>query len=152
MSATLISKITSKTIGADLNAAKTAEVALFRIVGIANAVKRGTGNYGEWEKLEGNFEAYVFSTGKSYKATSAFLPNVVNGLIASAIQDGGSVNFAYEIGGKPNKSDNGAGYEFTVKSLMKEDLVSPLDDIKNAVGFDNEAPAIEAPKTRAGKK
>lgn len=150
---TIINKITSKTIGLDLDVIKTTEAPLYRIVGIAIGLKKGIGNYGDWEKLVGQFEAYVFATGKSYISNEAFLPSVANGLIAAQISGENSVEFAFEVGGKPTgKSDgSGQGYEFTVKSLIESSEASPLDALKSAANFTS-APELEAPKKVAGKK
>ena len=141
---TIINKITSKTIGLDLDVVKTTEAPLYRIVGIANGVKKGTGNYGDWEKLVGQFEVHVFSTGKKFVSNEAFLPNVANGLIAAQLQGDNSVQFAFEVGGKPTGKKDGAGYEFTVKSLIESTEASPLDALKAQANFDSLE--IEAPK------
>jgi len=148
--AEIINKITAKTIKVDLKPALESEISLYRIVGRATKVTRGTGNFGDWEKLDGTFEAFVFATGKSYVSNSAFLPSVVNGLIAAQLTGDNVVEFAYEVGARPQGTD-GLSYEYTVKSLIDNKESSPLDELKAVTDFYNDTPALEAPKKSSKK-
>ena len=56
------------------------------------------------------------------------MPTVVNDLVASAVKAGGTVQFAYRIGTKPN--DSVVGYEYTVQQLIEAEPVSVIEEIR----------------------
>jgi len=129
----LVSKLSSASIGVDLKAARSEVQEAYEIIGVANAIE--TGNHatnGEWTKLKGNFEATNAKTGEVFISTAAFLPKVVNDLVAEAIKAGGTVRFAYRIGTKPNETPT--GYEYTVAELVEAEPVDAIEEIRAAIG------------------
>jgi len=127
--ANLVSKLSSKSIGVDLVAARKEAQEAYTIIGYVDAIEQGNhATNGEWTKLKGNFEATNAKTGEVYVSANAFLPTVVNDLVASAVKAGGTVQFAYRIGTKPN--DSVVGYEYTVQQLIEAEPVSVIEEIR----------------------
>ena len=140
----LVSKISAKSVGLDVKLARTEVQEAYIIIGWATEIEEGMHQTnGEWTKLKGNFEATNSKTGDVYVSTNAFLPAVVNDLVAKAIKDGGEVKFAYRIGTKP--MDSTVGYEYTVSPLVEAEPVSIIEEIRAAAGL-NSVKAINSKK------
>jgi hypothetical protein len=146
MTKQLVKKISASSIGVDVKAAKTEVQDVYTIIGYADGIEQGThATNGEWTKLTGNFEATNVKTGEVFVSTAAFLPSVVNGLVAAAIKEGGTVKFAYRIGTKPNGTP--IGYEYTVSELIEAEPIDVIEQIRAAAGLSS-APALSAPKKK----
>jgi len=136
MSAQLIKKISAKTVVGNVSAPEKA-IPLFTVIGIANGIKIGTSSYGEWLALTGQFEATNLETGEQVMAPQVFLPEPLQGLIASKVRtpdENGkavSVRFGVEVGIKPMKSI--LGYEYTVRELIDASENDPLADLRKAL-------------------
>jgi len=134
MAQNLVNKLSSKSIGVDLKLARTEVQECYTIIGFANEIEEGLHpTNGAWTKLKGNFEATNTKTGEVYISTNAFLPSVVNDLVAAAIKKGGEVKFAFKIGTKPN--DTPTGYEYTVSPLIEAEPVNVLEEIRAQAGL-----------------
>ena len=146
MTKQLVKKLSASSIGVDVKAAKAEPQEAYTIIGYADGIETGShATNGEWTKLKGNFEATNSKTGEVFVSTAAFLPSVVNGLVAAAIKDGGTVKFAYRIGTKPNGTS--IGYEYTVSELIEAEPIDVIEEIRASAGLT----ALEAPK-RTTKK
>lgn len=144
MAQNLVKKLSAASIGVDLKSAKDTEQEAYTIIGHATEIEQGShATNGEWTKLKGNFEATNSKTGEVFVSSSAFLPSVVNDLVAAAIKQGGTVKFAYRIGTKPNKTP--IGYEYTVSPLIEPEPVDVIEEIRAQAGLS--VAAIAAPKS-----
>lgn len=132
----LVRKISAKSICGKIEVPEKA-TALFTVIGIANGLKVGMSNYGEWTALTGQFEATNIETGEVSTAPQVFLPEPWSGMIAAKVRTPDSetktngVRFALEIGVEP--SDVPRGYEFTGKELVKLDVADPLEALRDAL-------------------
>lgn len=141
----LIRKISAKSVCGSTEKPKKA-TKLYIVGGIANKVKTGDSMYGPWTALVGQFEATNIETGEVFVAPQCFLPEPMNGMIASSLEqvddDGkrvnNSVQFAVEVGVKP--AETTVGYEYTAKEIMKSDAADPLAAIREKI-----ATALPAP-------
>lgn len=136
MSATLIKKISAKTVVGRVTAPEKA-MGLFTVVGIANGTRTGNSAYGDWIALTGQFEATNMETGEAFAAPQVFLPEPLQGMIAAQVRtpdkDGNtpSVQFGVEVGVKP--ADNSFGFEYTVKEIVNVEQNDPLADLRKAL-------------------
>lgn len=138
----LVSKITLKSIGVQPKPQtikeNDAEKPLCVIYGRVQKYDIATSNFGESGRFHGAFEAVNAATGELFKSGKAFLPGVVESLMMDAVNaaDGGSVDFALEIGVKP--ANSATGYEYTVRPLQKlavSDELQALRDIAGGASF-----------------
>lgn len=127
----LLSKISMKTIGADVEASKEGPIALAHVLGIAKGVKTGQSTYGDWTAFVGSFEAVNLETGEIFRAGKCFLPEIATSLLAGALTDAETVQFALEIGARPAK--NAVGYEYTVTPLIGPSESDELSMLKKAL-------------------
>ena len=130
--ATIISKISAKSVGADFTNVKEETLDLFLVYGIATSVEKVETAYGDSDKFSGQFEAVNKSTGEVFVAGQLYLPNALSKLLAGQLkgQETVGVQFAYSIGTKPSKS--AIGYEYTVKEEVESDGVDNLSSLRNA--------------------
>ena len=131
--ADIIKKISAKTvfgtIGNDIKGKLVGdtEVVLFRVVGQARTVKTGTTDKGEWLAFRGDFVAVNMDTGKSFRASTLFLPAVAQDIVEVALigAEGGSVNLAFDIAIVGNEA-SAVGYEYRVRALLPVTEADPL--------------------------
>ena len=144
--ANILSKITSKTLKVNVEAAKKVPVRLYLIYGVARAAVAGQSTFGEYHKLVGQFEAVNLETGEVSVSGSCFLPGAVNDLIAGQLdgQENSEVKFAFEIGAAP--SDSSIGYEYTFKELVEAEGIDNLSALR-----DESRKAIEGESRKAIK-
>jgi hypothetical protein len=135
---TIISKISTKTVGANLTNAKTDVLDLYLVYGVASGVEKVETAYGDSTKLTGQFEAVNKETGEVFISGQLYLPASVASLIAGKLKsaskeidsDTVSVQFAFSIGTKPAKTN--VGYEYTVKEEIEPDGLDSLSELRNA--------------------
>ena len=154
---TILSKIGTKTLGFNLvsgelnDRVRKEPVELFHIMGIASGVVAGLSTYGDWQKLTGTFEAVNLFTGEVFVSGNAFLPAIVNDLIAGNFvgeaEDGTTreVRFAYAVGTIPASTQ--IGYAFTVKELIALEAADPFENMRYALE-DSNTPRAEVVKAR----
>lgn len=148
MSHEIVKKLSAASIGVDLKHAKEAPQEAYTIIGHATGIETGIhATNGEWTKLTGNFEATNAKTGVVYVSANAFLPAVVNDLVAAQIRDGGHVKFAFKIGTKPNATP--IGYEYTVSPLIAPEPVDVIEEIRALAGLSGNV--LTAPAKKGNK-
>lgn len=134
--ATIISKISTKSVEANLTEAKSEVLDLFLVYGIATGVEKIETSYGDSDKFTGQFEAVNKESGEVFVSGQLFLPTAVSKLLAGQLngaskgQETVGVQFSYSIGTKPSKSQ--IGYEYTVKEEVESDGVDNLSQLRSA--------------------
>lgn len=106
-----------------------ASVAVLRVVGVANGVKRGTSDYGDWEALVGMFKATNLITGENHRSSKCFLPDVATDMIASVVSNGSPVEFAIDIHAVVD-DESQLGYTYAVHPLLEpgeDDAIARLE-------------------------
>ncbi len=147
----LVRKISAKSVCGKLEK-PTKATSLFIVGGIANKVKRGSSDYGDWAALVGQFEATNIETGEVFVGPQCFLPEPLNSMMAATLDEtdaegervNASVQFAVEVGYK--KADTATGYEYTTKEIVSADAADPLAAIREEM-----TKALPAPVEKKGK-
>jgi len=127
----LVRKISAKSVCGKVEKPKKA-TPLFTVIGIASKTKSGQSDFGPWTSLLGQFEATNIDTGELFIAPACFLPEPLNSMIAASLEEtddegkqvNRSVQFAVEVGYKPNET--AIGYEYTTKEIVESDQADPL--------------------------
>lgn len=102
-----------------------------RVFGRAATCKSKTSDFGESFQFNGNFEATRLSDGESFRSSKLFLPKVLEGLMADALQNSEeALDFVVEIGVK--ESSNAHHYEWTVKPLIESKTADNLAHLRSA--------------------
>jgi hypothetical protein len=131
---------------------------LMHVIGKANRVKEGIGDYGPWQKLMGQFEAVNLATGEISVAPQCILPEPMNGMVAGQIlnaEPGAApvIEFALEIGVEASGKAGGTGYEFTTRPLVEARETDALSELRKHVpkliGTPEVTPATPAPEPEA---
>lgn len=137
----LSKKLSTKTICGTLKAPYTTRP-IYRVIGVANGIRKGQGTYGEWRAFSGSFEALNLETGEKFAGTSCFLPSVAEDLLSIALSQAqgadanASIQFALEVGIKPLKRRDGTdGYEFTVKPLIPVASNDALSNLRTSITY-----------------
>lgn len=134
--ATILSKISTKSVGVDLSNAKEEVLDLFLIYGITTGVEKVETAYGDSDKFTGQFEAVNKATGEVFVSGQLYLPTAVSKLLVGQLngaakgQENVGVQFSFSIGTKPSKSQ--IGYEYTVKEEVASDGVDNLSQLRAA--------------------
>ncbi len=113
--------------------------ALYRIWGVAQAVKHGDSAYGQWTSFEGNFKAVRFADGQIFQSATAFLQGPSEDLLLDALikaqkaDPAASVRFAFDIGVRPSakwlSEDKGNSYEYTIRTVLESQEHDPLAEL-----------------------
>lgn len=123
-----INVITTKSLGINLEKAKTLEVPLYRVIALLSGAQVMSTNYGESIKFNGEIEVTVYETGEMVKGFAIYFPGVAEAVVNAALKEGSSIQIALEIGAKPSvytvkegeePSTTAVGYEYTVKVLSE---------------------------------
>lgn len=157
----LLSKLSLKGMGAQPKARSLKEgdkFAIAAIYGSANRHDVASSTFGDSVRFMGDFEGITIATGKRFRSGKAFLPGIVEDILADAIngldQEKGqtSVEFAFEIGVEYSEKGN-TGYQYTVKPLVKLAQSDALAHLRDTVGTALKAlPAPEPQeKPKAGR-
>lgn len=157
MSASLIRKISSKTVLGGVPEVPTKATPLYTVIGVATGVRTGASSYGEFTALKGQFEATNLATGEQVTAPQCFLPEPLNGMIAAQlamVDDDGNplaktARFAVEVGVIPAKT--ATGYEYTARELVDTTENDPLADLRKALPAPAKK-ALPAPAKKADDK
>lgn len=129
-----------------------------RIIGIVERTESGVTSLGEYTAFIGAFKAVNLDTGEEYRAKKCLLPGVASDALEEAVNnaEGGSVEFAMEIGIRRNIKKNaqgeevGIGYEYTMKPLVEMDEGSdPLARIEARMKSLPAPKVEEKPKAKA---
>lgn len=122
----IINKISTKTIFGTVNAAvvakhgKDGRLHTMRVMGMANALRSGETDKGEFTALLGRFRAIHPTTGEVFESGQCFLPNVALNLIRGAVSQGNTVEFAYDIIAELDESAN-MGFAYRIENLVQEE-------------------------------
>lgn len=105
---------------------------IMRVVGLANGLKQGETNFGEWTALIGSFVAEPLvgeKAGKRVRTGQIFLPDVALNLVVGAVENlakGESVELAFTIGVERD-DDIMIGYVYTASFLVEPEINDPLE-------------------------
>lgn len=119
---------------------------LYTVFGLANGLKTGQSDYGEWTALLGTFKAIRAHDGKVFFGAKCFLPSPADEMIQDALSAArehdanAAVEFAYIIGVKP--ADTATGYEYTVRPVI-EQKADALAALESRIA--GKVPALAAP-------
>jgi hypothetical protein len=131
---TLLTKLSLKSMGATpaKHSLKEGEtIVIAHIWGIASKHENVETNFGDSTRFVGQF-AGLNMKGERFRSSKAFLPPVVEQMLADAIDavpDSAAVEFAFEVGATYSEKGN-TGYQYTVKPLTKlaeNDALSALE-------------------------
>jgi hypothetical protein len=115
------------------------KVTIYTIFGIANGVKTGTSNYGDWVAFQGQFEAENHVDGQSYASNQAFIVEPLQSMLMRALEGSDSVQFAITVDAK-RRDDLQCGYEYIVTPHIQTQEADPLAHLRSSV------PKLSAPK------
>ena len=156
MSATIVRKISTKTVIGGVAAMRAAdEGAIMRVYGVMSGIQTGTtvrqdnqGNPIEdpWTAFIGQFQAVNLETGEMFASAKAFLPGAAGEMIEAAWKAGqdkeepiSNMKFAFDIVKKNNEASV-TGYEYQARPLLETTASDPL--LEMAEGL----PQLPAPK------
>jgi len=128
----------------------TADV--YSIYGVTNGVKTGTGTYGEWTAFQGKFEAINYTSSEKFAAIQCFIPEPLQTLIKSALQESDDVKFAFTVSVK-RRDDLKEGYEYLVTPHSEAQANDPLEGLRALIPTPKplSLAAPEAPKAAKSK-
>jgi len=91
---------------------------LFRVIGRAIGYKVGNTEYGQFTKFQGDFRAFITSTGEEVRSSECFLPDMVAGALKASLDAStAGADFAFDIGA--TAANTATGYQYTVTSLIE---------------------------------
>ena len=128
-----VNVITTKSLGINLEKAKTIEVPLYRVLALLSGAEVKSTNYGESVKFSGEIEVTVYETGEIVKGFAIYFPGVAEAIVNAALKQGSAIQIALEIGAKP--SDSALGYEYTVKVLSDLEESRALSDFAKTLSL-----------------
>ncbi len=110
-------------------------VDIMRIIGVANATKTVTTTFGDSTGLKGQFKATTPGDDNDYRASTAWLPDVIIDEISLALSvaegEMPSVQFAYDITAV-RRDDLPIGYEYICTPLIKEEN-NPFENLEKKI-------------------
>lgn len=155
MSVTMVKKLGAKQIIgnvkkaiADFCANDGDKVTLYTIFGIANGIKTGTSNFGDWVAFQGSFEATNYVDGANYASNQAFITEPIQSMLVQALTESDSVQFAITVDAK-RRDDVAQGYEYITTPHMQTKENDPLEHLRALVpkiAAPEKVAALEAPK------
>ncbi len=164
MSVTMVKKLGAKQIVGNVKKAVSDfcandgdRAALYTIFGVANGIKTGTTQYGEWTAFQGQFEATNYVDGLSYASNQAFITEPIQSMLVQALQNSDAVDFAITVDVK-RRDDLERGYEYITTPHMQTQESDPLAHLRKSVpqlAAPVKVAALEAPKEpekKAAKK
>lgn len=103
---------------------------LLRVAGYVRDLKSGSGTYGDWTKMIGDFAATNYVTGEVFASRECMLPGAYGDAlietVSFAIQKGGeSVKFSCDISVSRSKREPTKKYVFTVRPVLDVEFSSP---------------------------
>jgi hypothetical protein len=108
------------------------KVSLYTIFGVANGVKTGTSNYGDWTAFQGKFEATNYVDGQSYASNQAFIVEPLQSMLLGALESSDEVQFAITVDVK-RRDDLNQGYEYLVTPHLQAQENDPLAHLRSSV-------------------
>lgn len=142
------------------------KVSLYTIFGVANGVKTGTSNYGDWTAFQGTFEAANHVDGLEYASNQAFITEPIQSMLVAALEKSDSVQFAITVDVK-RRDDLNQGYEYLTTPHLQTQENDPLAHLRGNIPkiaaptkvesltdeqvddiADSKKPALQAPKKK----
>lgn len=121
----------------------------YTVYGVTNGIKTGMSNYGEWCAFQGTIEAVNHVTGEGFASTQCFIPEPLESIIKTALEDNDAVEFAFVVHVK-RRDDLKEGYEYIVVPRKEAQESNPLAHLKTlALGKPEETAEKSASKSRA---
>lgn len=124
----------------------------YSVFGVANGLKSGESNFGEWAALTGQIRA-VGHIGDAenceYASQTCFAPNEIMAILAPALREHDSVEFAFTVCLK-RRDDLDRGYEYVVKPKTEVKSADQITHLRNLALSKPEAE--EKPKTKGRGK
>lgn len=154
MATKIVKKISTKVVHGVVKAPKHGETkGVMRVGGMANGIKKGTTDKGDWIAVTGSFVARNFEEDGSlaedeYRSGTCFMPDVAVELIAGSLQEeGAQTTFGFDI---LVKGDDTAivKYVYEVTPLMDPTEDDPM--VQLSASLMDKPLSLAAPK--AGKK
>lgn len=141
-------------------------VDLYLLGGVATGFSTGTGTYGDWTKIQGDFLCHSLIDGRRFSAPACFVQEPVQGYLLNALSNATEVEFTVKV--RLMRDDSVAiGYTYIltpvlnaeqtdklekVRSRMSEVLAKYLPAPKEDDTGVGEPEEIPAPKRAGGKK
>lgn len=159
---TLLKKISVKTVCGKPKPPEDSKIGwLMEVFGVANDIKRGTSDKGDWYGFVGAFQALDMATGTVYRSGMLFIPDIAGGLMLPQLLDENnkSVEFGFRIGIKKDES-SAVGYVYTAEPLLAVNENDPIELLAHkmkgakqlAAPVAENAPAEPVEKKEAKKK
>lgn len=110
------------------------ETILYAIMGVVEKSKTKMGNYGEWARLIGSFEAIRFIDRKRFVGAAAVVPPSLHRRLQQALQAAqkekpeSHIKFVCVISIRP--ANNSTGYEYLVEYTNTPDVVDELSTLR----------------------
>jgi hypothetical protein len=131
-----------------------AELNLFTVYGMANGIKTGTTDKGEWLSFRGQFEA-MMPNGETIVSGNVFLPQPFQDMLHSQLNSAqqndakASVEFAVRVFIVPPKKGkpSATGYEYRCEPIVEMAESSPILKLRSAVL--QKTMLLQAPKNPA---
>lgn len=133
----------------------------YSIYGIANGIKTGVSNYGEWTAFQGKMEAVNYVSGESFAAPQCFIPEPLQSMLKDALADNDTIEFAFSVHVK-RRDDLKEGYEYITEPHKAAQEADPLAALRNLLPAPDNAqgdieevtgaPEQPEPKKKGGKK
>lgn len=155
MATKIVKKISTKIVCGTVKAPKHGEVRpLMRVGGMANGVKKGSTDKGDWIALTGSFVARAYNEDGSladdeYRAGTCFMPDVAVELIAGQIQEGVNVTFGFDINVKGDETAI-VNYVYEAEPLIEAAEDDPMEQLADTLM--DKPLAISGPKSKAKAK
>lgn len=154
MSTTIVSKLSLKSLKAQpaknaLAPGETRDVAM--IYGRTNKCEIVPTGFGDSTRFSGSFEGVNLATGEKQKSARAFLPGIVEDLLAEAVaglDEGAFVDFGFIVGVQHSEKGN-MGYAYTVRPVVELKESDELGHLRNLA--ENELRALPAPEAKPAK-
>lgn len=158
MSANIVKKISIKTLLGGKPSARMVpdgqtEKVLARIWGIASGLKSGVSDYGDWTALTGDFKASNLKDGgEVVRSGVAFVPDVLLQMIQPRVEQGQTVEFAFDVLIKPDES-SATGYVYNVRPVIDMPLGDVMERLEAQIAaLALPTPAPETPQKETHKK
>lgn len=102
----------------------------YSVYGIANGVKTGVSNFGEWCAFQGKMEAVNYVTGESFASPQCFIPEPLQSMLREALAQNDTIEFAFSVHVK-RRDDLKEGYEYIVEPHKAAQETDPLAALRN---------------------
>lgn len=120
------------------------ETPILHVAGIATDTKTGSGTYGDWTAMIGQFWALNLLDEKEYLSRSCILPPLAQDLTVDALKADKSVQFAYVITAVPDATREATGVKYGIRPVSEVKERDDVSGLKGLFGGTAPAPALTA--------